>query len=80
MRPGVEEVDMNEQQQLLIKAMKKLPEEDNVLITLFYHGNNSIEEISNITGLSASNVKVRLHRIRKKLHSDMSNMLSGRLN
>ncbi len=80
MRPGVDEVDKNEQQVLLGKAMKNLSDEDNLLITLFYHGSNSIEEISSITGLSASNVKVRLHRIRKKLYDDMKTMMEHRLN
>ena len=80
MRPGVDEVDQNEQQVLLGKAMKNLSDEDNLLITLFYHGSNSIEEISSITGLSASNVKVRLHRIRKKLYDDMKTMMEHRLN
>ena len=70
----------NEQQALLLKATKNLSDEDNLLITLFYHGNNSIEDISSITGLSASNVKVRLHRIRKKLYNDMNAMMAQRLN
>ena len=56
LRPGVNEFDVNEQQVLLAKAMNNLSDEDKLLITLFYHGNNSIEDISVITGLSASNV------------------------
>lgn len=79
-RPGINEVDENEQQILLTKAMKNLSDEDNLLITLFYHGNNSVEEISIITGLSFSNVKVRLHRIRKKLYDDITTMMTERLN
>jgi RNA polymerase sigma-70 factor (ECF subfamily) len=79
MRPGVDEVDKNEQQVLLVKAMKNLSDEDKLLITLFYHGNNSIDDISVITGLSASNVKVRLHRIRKKLYDDMNAMMAQRI-
>lgn len=78
LRPGIEEVDQNEQQAMLAKALKCLPDEDGLLINLFYHGSNSIEEISSITGLSASNVKVKLHRIRKKLYDEMSAMMAGR--
>ena len=37
------------------------------MIMLFYMKQKSIEELTVITGLSASNVKVKLHRIRKKL-------------
>jgi len=54
-----------------------LPEEDNLLITLFYKNENSIEDISEITGLSVSNVKVRLHRIRKKLYEDMNGLIKN---
>lgn len=79
MRPGVDEVDLTEQQVLLEKAMKHLSDDDNLLITLFYKSDNSIEDISAITGLSASNVKVRLHRIRKKLYDDINAMMAQRI-
>lgn len=80
LRPGIEEVDGDEQQAILAKALKELPAEDNLLIDLFYYGDNSIEDISSITGLSASNVKVRLHRIRKKLYDNMTAMMAERMN
>jgi RNA polymerase sigma factor (sigma-70 family) len=69
-------LDQNERQLLLEKALKNLPEEEHVLIMLFYKSENSIEDISYITGLSVSNVKVRLHRIRKKLYEEMENMVT----
>jgi RNA polymerase sigma-70 factor (ECF subfamily) len=47
------------------------------LITLFYKNENSIEDISDIMGLSVSNVKVKLHRIRKKLYEEMNTMLKS---
>jgi RNA polymerase sigma factor len=37
------------------------------LILLFYWKEKTIEELVSITGLTASNIKVKLHRIRKKL-------------
>ena len=49
-----------------------------MLINLFYHSRQSVEEIALITGLSDANVKVKLHRIRKKLFVEMqSRMNSG---
>lgn len=60
----------------LQNALKKLNEEDYTLITLFYFGEKSVEEISFISGLSESNVKVRLHRIRKKLYEEMNPVVS----
>lgn len=68
-------MDPDLQKELIEKAMQKLTNDENLLITLFYKGDNSIEDISNITGLSMSNVKVRLHRIRKKLHDELAVMM-----
>jgi len=64
-------LEETDRQAVLEKALHRLPEEDNLLITLFYKNESSMEDISYITGLSLSNVKVRLHRIRKKLYDEM---------
>jgi RNA polymerase sigma-70 factor (ECF subfamily) len=69
------ELEENDRQLILENALQRLPEEDNLLITLFYKNENSIEDISDITGLSVSNVKVRLHRIRKKLYEEMNGLI-----
>jgi len=71
---NMSDLDENDQQLILEKALKRLPDDDNLLITLFYKNENSIEDISEITGLSVSNVKVRLHRIRKKLYEEMNEL------
>jgi RNA polymerase sigma-70 factor (ECF subfamily) len=76
---NMNELDENDRQLILERALRHLPEEDNLLITLFYKNENSIEDISDITGLSASNVKVRLHRIRKKLYDEMNELIKKEL-
>jgi RNA polymerase sigma-70 factor (ECF subfamily) len=48
-------------------ALAKLQPDEEAIILLFYMEEKSIDEIASITGLSLSNVKTRLHRIRKKL-------------
>lgn len=48
-------------------ALAQLPPDERALILLFYQKEKTIEELTVITGLSASNAKVKLHRIRKKL-------------
>ena len=77
---GVDEIDPEEQKLMVEHALERLTDDENLLITLFYKGDNSIEDISNITGLSMSNVKVRLHRIRKKLHDELAMMLTRATN
>ncbi|MDP4282175.1 MAG: sigma-70 family RNA polymerase sigma factor [Bacteroidota bacterium] len=72
---GVDVLEEQDQIRLMEKALQRLPEEDNLLITLFYKADNSIEDISQITGLSTSNVKVKLHRIRKRLYDDIQELI-----
>jgi RNA polymerase sigma-70 factor (ECF subfamily) len=62
------------QQNRLQESMKQLKEEDILLINMYYTQNMSIEEISGITDLSESNIKVKLFRIRKKLAEKMNNI------
>lgn len=55
----------------LYKAIKLLEDTDRNLIMLFYLAEKSIKEIAQITGLSIANIKVILHRARKKLFEKM---------
>lgn len=71
----LDRVDSDQQAVLVNKAIDRLPPDDSALVTLFYMEENSIEDISQITGLSVSNVKVKLHRIRKKLYDDLQQMM-----
>ena len=52
---------------ILETAMQQLPEEDRILLTLYYVDESSIEDVHSVLGLSKSNVKIRLFRARKKL-------------
>jgi RNA polymerase sigma-70 factor (ECF subfamily) len=56
-------------------AMDKLPEEEYTLVLLFYFEEQSIDEIAKVTKLSESNVKVKLHRARKKLYTILNELL-----
>jgi len=50
-----------------LEQIDLLPERDKQVIILFYLGEKSIKEIGEITGMTISNIKVSLHRVRKKL-------------
>ena len=41
---------------------------ERALVTLFYEKGKTVQELAEISGLSVSNVKVKLHRVRKKLY------------
>ena len=51
----------------LERSLAQLPPDDAGVISFFYLEEMSVEEIVTVTGLSASNVKVKLHRSRKRL-------------
>ncbi|HVN57134.1 MAG TPA: sigma-70 family RNA polymerase sigma factor [Bacteroidales bacterium] len=52
---------------LVAFALQNLNEEDRAIITLFYYEEMDTEKISQVTGLSRQNVKVRLFRARQKM-------------
>ncbi|MCE2497018.1 MAG: sigma-70 family RNA polymerase sigma factor [Flavobacteriales bacterium] len=60
------EAENSEQKELLWHAIRELDELDRAVVTLHFDGYD-YGEISAITGLSASNVRVRLHRIKKRI-------------
>lgn len=64
-----------ERSNFIQQALEQLLEDDQVAITLFYLNENSLVEISEITGWEMSNVKVRLHRARKRLLSALEQLL-----
>ena len=68
-------LDEQEQKLVIGKILDKLPEIDRVIITLFYLENHPVTDISEVTGLGESNVKVRLHRVRKRIYSDLQQIL-----
>lgn len=52
---------------VLNKAIGLLHTEDATVITLFYKGEQSLEEIGQILGITANNARVKLHRARQRL-------------
>ncbi len=57
-----------EQIQRLQEAISRLSPDEQALVSLFYEEDRPIAEIGYILHLTESNVKVKLHRIRKKLY------------
>lgn len=62
-----EEAEKEYRTSLVNFALQKINEEERSLISLYYYDDMSIEEISDVTGISKSNVKVRLFRARQKM-------------
>jgi RNA polymerase sigma factor (sigma-70 family) len=60
---------------ILKKVMNKLDPVDKLMLTLYYQDDRTINELSDITGLTAANVKVRLFRSRKKIYTKLKEVL-----
>ena len=59
----------------LNKAIDLLLPDDAAIITLFYKGEQSLEEIGQALGIEANTVKVKLHRARHRLREKLELML-----
>ena len=53
---------------LLQRAIRRLSPEEQAIVTLFYEEEKSVAELSEILKQTENNLKVKLHRIRKKLY------------
>ena len=60
-------LEQKERNETIKKCIEELPEQDAAIITFYYFEDQSVREISAITGLTEDNIKVKLHRSRKKL-------------
>jgi len=72
---AINELKKEEQKRYINKAIHNLKEDDAFIITLYYLKENSVEEIAEITGLNLSNVKVKLHRARKRFYLELKLIL-----
>ena len=60
--------DSEERVEQLQQALTQLSADERALVTLFYEEERPVQEVTEVLGLSVSNVKVKLHRVRKKLY------------
>ena len=68
-------VESKSRSEYLEKAIELLLPDDAVIITLFYKGEQSLEEIAQATGYEANTVKVKLHRARQRLRDKLELLL-----
>ena len=62
-----------EQDGIIKKALKNISDEEYNIFIMFYYNGKKIKEIAELLHLSESNVKVKLHRIRKLIKKDLKN-------
>ena len=69
-------IEQKSRHAMVNEAIRLLSPDDSQLITLFYKGEQSLEEIGKIMGLEPNTVKVKLHRARNRLKEKMEKHFS----
>jgi RNA polymerase sigma-70 factor (ECF subfamily) len=69
------DVEHKSKMQFVNLAISQLSPIDAAIITLFYHGEQSLEEIAQALGMESNTVKVKLHRARQRLREKIEGIL-----
>jgi RNA polymerase sigma-70 factor (ECF subfamily) len=69
-------IEQKSRHAMVNEAIRLLSPDDSQLITLFYKGEQSLDEIGKIMGLEPNTVKVKLHRARNRLKEKMEKHFS----
>ena len=60
-------IQEQERNEIIKKCILQLKEQEAAIITFYYYEDLTVKEIAKITQLTEDNIKVKLHRSRKKL-------------
>ena len=72
---NADEVEHKSKMVFVNRAIDQLLPDDAAVITLFYQGEQSLEEIGQALGMEVNTVKVKLHRARHRLKEKIENIL-----
>ena len=70
------QVEDKSKKAMVNRAIEMLPPDDAQIITLFYKGDQSLDEIATVMGMETNTIKVRLFRARQKLKEKMEKYFS----
>lgn len=71
----IADTSAGEREALLERVIKMLHPADAQIVMLYYFQSLPVKEISAISGLGESNVKVRLHRIRNYMNAEINKLI-----
>lgn len=72
---ALERLEKVDRENTIHACIDALASDDSFILTLYYFKELSLEEIAKITGLKTNNVKVKLHRARKRLAAVLKDRL-----
>ncbi|MCU4176070.1 RNA polymerase sigma factor [Carboxylicivirga sp. N1Y90] len=75
-----EPLSKDEQSYYINETLQQMPPKESLALRLFYLQEMSMEELQDVTGWSLSNVKVILHRARKRFYTLINALLKTEVN
>ena len=75
-KSALEDLERDEKKRFINSALGRLSSADTAIITLFYMKELSLEEISEVTGMKKTAIKVKLFRARKRLAEELARQLA----
>ena len=73
-------IEREERAVIINNCLEQLPEDEKAILLFFYFKELSLKEIVEVTSMSEANVKVKLHRARKKLYGILRQIPKEELN
>lgn len=74
---SLDKMNKDERTYYINETLKLMPAKESLSLRLFYLKEMSMDEIKEVTGWSLSNVKVILHRARKRFHGEINKVLKA---
>ena len=76
---SLEKLNKDDRQKYLEIGLERLEPEERALLKMYYYDDFTMYEISVITGLTVPNVKVKIHRSRKRLLQELQFVLKDEI-
>ncbi|RNL90616.1 sigma-70 family RNA polymerase sigma factor [Sinomicrobium pectinilyticum] len=70
---ALQQIAENDRNEAIRQAVRLLPEEEQILVWMYYFDELTVKEIAKVVNLSETNVKVKLFRSRKSLYRILEN-------
>jgi RNA polymerase sigma-70 factor (ECF subfamily) len=68
-------LEREDRKEIIRLVLQKLPQDEALLLTLYYLEESSVEDIHQITGLTLSNIKIKLFRGRKRFYEKLKSIM-----
>ena len=76
---AIGKLNADDRQRYLQVGLERLEPDERALLKMYYYDDFSMDEVSVITGITVSNVKVKIHRSRKKLLLELKSVLKDEI-